>query len=128
MSGARDLARVSEPRERLTAQQQKTFEKYLEEIFSAFGLELGSASTMDTPRRFLEALAEATSGYEPDPKLVTLFALDDTDDRPEVVEHHVVEGRIPFSAICEHHALPFFGHVDLGYVPGGQIIGLSKLT
>jgi GTP cyclohydrolase I len=40
----------------------------------------------------------------------------------------VVEGPISFCALCEHHALPFHGHAYVGYVPGEQIIGISKLT
>ena len=40
----------------------------------------------------------------------------------------VVEGPIPFFALCEHHALPFFGNVWVGYVAHEGIIGISKLT
>ena len=39
-----------------------------------------------------------------------------------------VEGPIVFSALCEHHALPFTGVAHVGYSAGEQIIGISKLT
>jgi GTP cyclohydrolase I len=39
----------------------------------------------------------------------------------------VIEGPIPFYALCEHHALPFHGHAFVGYTAGAQIIGISKL-
>ena len=40
----------------------------------------------------------------------------------------VIEGPIHFYALCEHHALPFFGVAHVGYVPHELIIGISKLT
>jgi GTP cyclohydrolase I len=40
----------------------------------------------------------------------------------------VVEGPIPYHALCEHHALPFFGHAYVGYIAHEHIIGISKLT
>ena len=40
------------------------FETYTAEILSAFGLDLGTPGTRDTPRRLLRALYDATDGYE----------------------------------------------------------------
>ena len=35
---------------------------------------------------------------------------------------------IPFRTVCEHHLLPFAGVAHVGYLPGDQILGLSKLA
>ena len=53
----------------ITVEQIAKFEKYIAEIFMALGLDLNTEATKDTPRRFIQAMIEATEGYEGDPKL-----------------------------------------------------------
>lgn len=90
-------------------------------------MDLETSGTVDTPRRFVQALIDATAGYEGDPKLVTVFPTEcHGDANCELAQ--IVEGPIPFHALCEHHGLPFFGRAFIGYVAHEQIIGISKLT
>jgi GTP cyclohydrolase IA len=105
----------------------RRFEGYAGEIFTAFGMDLDTAATQDTPRRFIRALWDVTAGYDGDPKLATAF---ETECRggPDCQLSQVIEGPIPFFSLCEHHALPFFGHAYLGYIARKHIIGISKLT
>jgi GTP cyclohydrolase IA len=114
-------------RTRVTVDELRKFEGYMAEIFSSFGLDLKTPGTEATPGRFLRALLDSTNGYEGDPKLLTAFR---TECRggTECELNQVVEGPIPFYALCEHHALPFYGQVFVGYIAHEQIIGLSKLT
>ena len=49
------------------------FRASVAEIFEAFGMDLDTPGTRDTPERFLRALFEATAGYDGDPKLQTTF-------------------------------------------------------
>ena len=111
----------------ITPDQWRRFESYVEQIFSAIGMPVGSPGTTDTPRRFLQAIFDATSGYEGDDKLVTAFP---TECRggPDCRISQVVEGPIPFFSLCEHHSLPFFGRAYIGYIAHEHILGLSKLT
>ena len=103
------------------------FEDYIGEIFGAFGMDLETPGTRETPRRFLEALYDATSGYEGDPKLLTSFPAE-TSGAASSAASQIIEGPITFHCLCEHHALPFYGYAHIAYVAGDEIIGISKLT
>ena len=100
---------------------------YVGEILAALGLDLDTPGTHKTPERFLRALFDATSGYEGDAKLAKAFPAERTS-LVHGVPGQIIEGPIAFSALCEHHALPFVGVAHLGYVADEQIIGISKLT
>jgi GTP cyclohydrolase IA len=114
-------------RRQVSDEQWRAFEGYVAEIFTAFGLDLNTPATTETPQRFLRALFDATVGYDGDPKLLTVF---DTECRggPDCRLSQVIEGPIHFYALCEHHALPFYGHAYVGYIAHEHIIGISKLT
>jgi GTP cyclohydrolase IA len=108
-------------------EQMRRFEGYAAEIFEAFGLDLSTQATEQTPKRFIQALFDATDGYDGDPKLLTTFD-NEYQDEPHSRLSQVIEGPIPFFALCEHHALPFHGQAYVGYVADERIIGISKLT
>jgi GTP cyclohydrolase IA len=103
------------------------FEHAMAEIFTTFGMNLGTAGTQRTPARFLKALYDATSGYEGDHNLLTAFPTECRCDTDCLVSQ-IIEGPISFYSLCEHHALPFHGFVHIGYVAHERIIGISKLT
>lgn len=108
-------------------EQMRRFEGYVAEIFETFGLDLSTQATEQTPKRFIQALFDATDGYDGDPKLLTIFD-NEYRDEPHSRLSQVIEGPIPFFALCEHHALPFHGQAYVGYVADEHIIGISKLT
>ena len=111
----------------ITPEEWSRYERYVGEIFTAFGMDLETPGTRETPKRFLRAMFEATAGYCGDPKLHTAFP----SERPagvDGVHSQIVEGPISFFSLCEHHALPFHGFAHVGYVAGDEILGISKLT
>ncbi len=114
-------------RRSISTEEMRRFERNVGEMFAAFGMDLGTPATKDTPQRFVRALFDSTEGYDGDSKLVTAF---DTECHggPDCELSQVVEGPVPFFALCEHHALPFYGWAFMGYIAHEQIIGLSKLT
>jgi GTP cyclohydrolase I len=127
-ANSRDLdAVMALYRRQLSDEQLLKFEGYAAEIFTALGLDLNTAATRETPHRFIRAMIDITEGYEGDPKLIKAF---DTECRggPDCSLSQVIEGPIAFSSLCEHHALPFYGHAYVGYIPHEHIVGISKLT
>src|SRR5947208_9793206 len=75
-----------------------------------------------TPDRVARAMRELTSGYGVKPEEVVADAVFDQD-----YDEMVVVKDIAFYSLCEHHMLPFFGHVHVGYLPKGKAVGLSKI-
>jgi GTP cyclohydrolase I len=90
----------------IAPEQWQKFEGYAAEIFEAFGMDLDTPGTLTTPKRYLRALFDATSGYEGDPKLLTAFPTE-CHGGPDCSISQVIEGPI------EAHE---------------EIIGISKLT
>jgi GTP cyclohydrolase I len=117
----RDDGRVISPEE------WARYEHNIAEILDAFGMDLDTPGTRETPQRFLRAMFDSTAGYDGDPKLRTAFP----SERPAGVvgaSSQIVEGPIAFFSLCEHHALPFHGAAHIAYVAGDEILGISKLT
>lgn len=77
---------------------------------------------LETPGRAAKAWRELTSGYHAD--VPALFKTFDANGYDEMV----VVRDIPFSSLCEHHLLPFYGRAAIAYIPDGRIVGLSKLA
>lgn len=111
----------------ITGEQMRRFESYAAEMLTAFGMDPDSPATVDTPHRFVQALFDATVGYDGDPKLQTVFATE-CHSGPDCALSQIIEGPIRFYALCEHHALPFYGQAYVGYIAHERIIGISKLA
>jgi GTP cyclohydrolase IA len=124
---AHDIEKTRPRPRRIGADDRTRYEGYLAEILEAVGMDLDTPGTTETPRRFLQALLDATDGYDGDPKLVTAFPTE-CHGGASCELAQIVEGPIPFFALCEHHAMPFFGQAWVGYVAHERIIGISKLT
>ena len=76
----------------------------------------------ETPARVHRALLEMTQGYLQSPSQI----LGTTFDEP--CDEVVILKSIPFTSLCEHHMLPFFGTATVGYLPSTRVVGLSKLA
>ena len=91
---------------KISDDQFRKFEGYAAEIFSAFGLDLNTPATKDTPQRFIKALFDATEGYDGDPKLLRVFETECRGE-PDCRISQVIEGPSPFFALM--HSFFHFG-------------------
>ena len=100
---------------------QEKVEQAVYQLLEALGENPEREGLLDTPKRVAKMYAEMFSGLNEDPKdqFTAVFS--------EVHDEVVLVKDIPFYSMCEHHLLPFFGTVDVAYVPDGEIIGLSKV-
>ncbi|TMD02997.1 MAG: hypothetical protein E6J11_00180 [Chloroflexi bacterium] len=112
-------------RREISQEQMRKFEGYMAEIFDALGMDLNTPATEETPQRFVRAMFDATEGYDGDPKLLKVF---ETECRggSDCRLSQVIEGPIPFFALCEHHAPPFYGLAYIGYIAHASLRCLSR--
>jgi GTP cyclohydrolase IA len=88
-------------------------------FLTALGVDLDREGLADTPGRMAHAYAELLTPREFAP---TTFPNDEGYDQL------VLARGIPIRSVCAHHLLPFVGVAHVGYLPGAQILGLSKLA
>jgi GTP cyclohydrolase I len=91
-------------------------------IIEAIGEDPTREGLIETPRRIADMYADIFSGLNKDPRDELIVGFDEG--------HHemVIIKDIPFYSMCEHHFLPFFGLVHVGYIPKGRIAGASKVA
>ena len=101
---------------------QERIVRAVEEILRAIGDDPRRDGLDRTPERVAAMYAELFSGIEQDPREFLTVSYD------EGARDMVTVKDIPFTSICEHHLLPFFGSVHVAYVPSGRVVGISKLA
>lgn len=93
------------------------------EILKLVGENPDREGLVKTPIRAAKAMLDITQGYREDPmKIATQAIFEHAGSQMVIVKD------IEFYSMCEHHILPFFGRVSIGYLPKGKMIGLSKLA
>ncbi len=97
--------------------------EHYREIIKLVGEDPSREGLLDTPERAAKALMFLTRGYRQNIDSVIHGALFHAPSSELIIVKD-----IEFYSLCEHHILPFFGRVSIGYVPGGEIVGLSKIA
>ena len=98
-------------------------QQHIRGILLALGEDPDRDGLQKTPERVEKAMQFLTQGYQQSAERVIGDALF------EETHHNMVLVRdIEFYSMCEHHMLPFFGKAHVAYIPGGRIVGLSKMA
>jgi GTP cyclohydrolase I len=97
-------------------------EAAVREILLAVGEDPDREGLRETPARVARLYDEVFAGLHLDPR--DLLRKTFTQKYDEVV----LVKDISFASTCEHHLLPFMGKAHIAYLPGGKIVGLSKLA
>ena len=92
------------------------------EMLLALGEKPARNGLLKTPERVAKALAFMTQGYHRDIDQLLNGAL-----FPIEYDEMVIVKDIDFFSMCEHHLLPFYGRVHVGYLPNKKVVGLSKI-
>ncbi|MDE6328467.1 MAG: GTP cyclohydrolase I FolE [Duncaniella sp.] len=93
------------------------------EIIRLLGEDTSREGLIKTPMRAAKAMAYVTRGYRQDADTIINGAIFTHEGSKMVVVKD-----IEFYSLCEHHILPFFGRISIGYIPNGKTIGISKLA
>ncbi len=97
--------------------------EHMSRIITLLGEDVTRPGLIKTPQRAAKALYFLTSGYRQDAEETMRSALFEHEGSKVVIVKD-----IEFYSMCEHHVLPFFGKVSIAYLPGENIVGLSKLA
>lgn len=92
-------------------------ESIARDLLAAIGEDVTREGLQDTPRRFAKWWAEFID-YDPG-TLNTVFEIEQTDQMV------IVTGMKVWS-LCEHHLLPFWCNISIGYIASTKLLGLSK--
>ena len=101
---------------------QDPIEGHIEALLKELGEDPARDGLVKTPTRVAKAYRFLTSGYSQDPTEILNGALFEVD-----YDEMVLVRDIEFYSLCEHHLVPFFGSVHVGYIPNGRGVGLSKI-
>ncbi len=97
-------------------------EEAVRTLLAEIGEDPDRAGLLGTPARVRRMYEELAAGYGVDPDELMNGACYEVE-----YDEMVVVRDIGFFSLCEHHLLPFFGKVHVGYLPKGRVIGLSKI-
>jgi GTP cyclohydrolase I len=106
-----------------SGEAMKALSDLYSQVITELGEDVNREGLLDTPKRAAKAMQFLTSGYEQSLEDIVNNAVFSSDN-----DEMVVISDIEMYSMCEHHMLPFIGKVHIGYLPNGNVLGLSKFA
>jgi len=100
----------------------KNIEDKIKDILSWIGDDPTREGLIETPKRIIKSWNKLFGGYKENPKDILKTFTEGTCNEMIILKD------IEFYSTCEHHFIPFFGKVSIGYIPDGKVVGISKLA
>jgi len=97
-------------------------ESLIKDLLTQWGEDPQREGLKSTPARVASMYEFLLQGYKKDINEVMNGAV-----FKERYSEMVIVKDIDFFSICEHHLLPFYGRVHVGYLPNKKVVGLSKI-
>lgn len=97
-------------------------EEAIKMLLEAIGEDVTREGLLETPSRIAKMYEEIYGGMEEDAAIHLSKTFEASNNEM------VIEKDITFYSTCEHHLLPFYGKVNIAYIPDGKVVGLSKLA
>lgn len=101
---------------------KEKIEQAVQLFLEGIGEDINREGLLETPARVSAMCEEIFAGIGQDAQVHLSRTF--TAESSEIV----LEKDISFYSVCEHHLLPFYGRVHIGYIPDGKVAGLSKLA
>lgn len=99
----------------------KQIEVNVKEIMNILGIDI-TEGNFETPKRVAKMYVNELfdSLHQEEPENIKVFSSEGASSEVTVT--------VPFSSVCEHHWLPFFGNATITYKPNDKVLGLSKFA
>lgn len=98
------------------------FKNKIKDILKYIGDDPEREGLLETPERMIKSWTKLFGGYNMKVEDVMKTFKEGKCDEMVILKD------IEFYSTCEHHFLPFFGKISIGYIPNDKVIGVSKLA
>jgi GTP cyclohydrolase IA len=104
---------------------RKAAEEAVRTLIAWAGDDPDRPALLNTPARVAAAYEEFFSGYQQNPETCLAARY---ESGVQGYQDVMIVRDIRVESHCEHHMVPMVGKAHIGYIPNGEVVGLSKIA